>query len=103
MKAGVSKSGSPAPKPTTSTPAFFIALALALTARVIDSETRLTRSARGNMGPTPSAFGGRHLRRRRRGTVSKAPDRGKRYGRTVGDAKPGSTLSVNISDVARVE
>src|SRR5687767_10862863 len=50
MNAGVSKSGSPAPKPTTSTPAFFIALALALTARVIDSETRLIRSARGNMG-----------------------------------------------------
>src|SRR5256885_1388512 len=29
MKAGVSKSGSPAPKPTTSIPAFFMALALA--------------------------------------------------------------------------
>src|SRR4051812_31678441 len=45
MKAGVSKSGSPAPKPTTSTPAFFSALALALTARVIESATNLTRSA----------------------------------------------------------
>ena len=43
MNAGVSKSGSPAPKPTTSTPAFFIALALALTARVIDSETSFIR------------------------------------------------------------
>src|SRR5882724_11391892 len=49
MKAGVSKSGSPAPKPTTSTPAFFMALALALTARVIDSEIRFMRSARGNI------------------------------------------------------
>src|SRR6478735_2055966 len=49
MNVGVSKSGSPAPKPTTSTPAFFSAFALALTARVIDSETRLIRSARGNI------------------------------------------------------
>src|SRR5947208_13257648 len=49
MNAGVSKSGSPAPKPTTSTPAFFSAAALALTARVIDSETSFIRSARGNM------------------------------------------------------
>jgi len=31
INAGVSKSGSPAPKPTTSIPAFFMALALALT------------------------------------------------------------------------
>ena len=45
MNAGVSKSGSPAPKPTTSTPAFLSALALALTARVIDSETSFIRSA----------------------------------------------------------
>src|SRR6266700_3586388 len=45
MNAGVSKSGSPAPKPTTSTPAFLSALALALTASVIESETRLIRSA----------------------------------------------------------
>src|SRR5687768_10793446 len=50
MKAGVSKSGSPAPKPTTSMPAFFIALALALTARVIESLTSFIRSARANMG-----------------------------------------------------
>src|SRR3954467_11867095 len=54
MNAGVSKSGSPAPNPTTSTPAFFIAAALALTARVMDSETRATRSARGNMVRTPA-------------------------------------------------
>src|SRR6185312_4623494 len=45
INAGVSKSGSPAPKPTTSTPAFFRALALALTLRVIDSEMRFIRSA----------------------------------------------------------
>src|SRR3989440_10157380 len=49
MNAGVSKSGSPAPKPTTSTPAFFSAAALALTARVIDSETSFILSASGNM------------------------------------------------------
>src|SRR6188472_292791 len=49
MNAGVSKSGSPAPNETTSTPAFFIALALALTARVIDSATSFMRSARGNI------------------------------------------------------
>src|SRR5688572_19850399 len=50
MKAGVSKSGSPAPNPTTSTPAFRSAAALALTASVIDSDTRLIRSARRNIG-----------------------------------------------------
>src|SRR5882757_7375952 len=49
MKAGVSKSGSPAPKPTTSTPAFLRALALALTARVIESDTSFIRSARAIM------------------------------------------------------
>src|SRR3954452_6167825 len=49
MNAGVSKSGSPAPNPTTSTPAFFSAAALALTASVIDSDTSFIRSARGNM------------------------------------------------------
>src|SRR5882757_8192460 len=49
MKAGVSKSGSPAPKPTTSTPAFLRALALALTARVMDSDTSFIRWARGIM------------------------------------------------------
>src|SRR2546421_465521 len=53
IKAGVSKSGSPAPKPTTSTPAFFSAAALALTARVMDSETRFIRSATGNMVHAP--------------------------------------------------
>src|SRR5687767_238155 len=49
MNAGVSKSGSPAPKPTTSIPAFFMALALALTARVIESATSFIRSARANI------------------------------------------------------
>src|SRR5215213_8251015 len=49
MNAGVSKSGSPAPKPTTSTPAFLSAAAFALTARVIDSEINFIRSDRGNM------------------------------------------------------
>ncbi len=43
MKSGVSKSGSPAPKETTSTPAFLRALALAVTARVIDSAMRSRR------------------------------------------------------------
>ena len=32
-------------------PAFFMALALALTARVIDSETSFIRSAKGNINP----------------------------------------------------
>src|SRR5687768_3105366 len=50
MNAGVSKSGSPAPKPTTSMPAFFMAPALALTARVIESATSFIRSARANIG-----------------------------------------------------
>src|SRR4051794_17823109 len=49
MNAGVSKSGSPAPKPTTSMPAFFMAPALALTARVIESATSFIRSARANI------------------------------------------------------
>src|SRR5438045_922688 len=49
MNAGVSKSGSPAPKPTTSTPAFFSALALAVTARVIESDTSFIRCARTAM------------------------------------------------------
>src|SRR5688572_2910194 len=49
MNAGVSKSGSPAPKPTTSTPAFFSALAFAVTARVIESDTSFIRLASGNM------------------------------------------------------
>src|SRR5207237_5384834 len=54
INAGVSKSGSPAPKPTTSIPAFFIAFALALTARVIDSDTSFTRSASGNIAKAPA-------------------------------------------------
>src|SRR6476646_5552747 len=58
MNAGVSKSGSPAPKPTTSTPDFFKAAALALTARVIDSEINFIRSANGNMGTHPSKVQG---------------------------------------------
>src|SRR5947209_19494045 len=45
MKEGVSKSGSPAPKETTSTPAFLRALALAVTARVMDSAMSLRRLA----------------------------------------------------------
>src|SRR5205814_10170403 len=49
INAGVSKSGSPAPNPTTSTPAFFSAAALALTLRVIDSETSSIREASGNI------------------------------------------------------
>src|SRR3954467_14876438 len=47
MKAGVSKSGSPAPKRTTSMPCFCMALAFAPTARVMDSEIKDVRSARG--------------------------------------------------------
>src|SRR5258707_11577935 len=64
MKAGVSKSGSPAPKPTTSTPAFFSALALALTARVMESATSLTRWARGIMDGISGWFvsGGKRYR-----------------------------------------
>src|SRR5258708_27839047 len=50
MNAGVSKSGSPEPNPTTSTPAFLRALALALTARVMQSATSFTRTARGIIG-----------------------------------------------------
>src|ERR1700677_4420814 len=57
INAGVSKSGSPAPNPTTSTPAFFKAFALALTANVIDSGASFTRSARGNIGKTPQNKG----------------------------------------------
>src|SRR5687768_12824217 len=51
MKAGVSKSGSPAPKRTTSIPCFCMALALAPTARVMDSEMRAVRSAKGIISP----------------------------------------------------
>src|ERR1051326_6577482 len=42
---GVSKSGSPAPNPTTSMPAFFMAAALGLTARGIDLEINDIRLA----------------------------------------------------------
>src|SRR6202012_681624 len=42
---GVSKSGSPAPNETTSTPAFFNALAFAVTAKVIDSAISFKRLA----------------------------------------------------------
>src|SRR3954469_5351978 len=49
MNAGVSKSGSPAPKPTTSTPAFFSAAAFALTFSVIASLTALIRRASGKV------------------------------------------------------
>src|SRR5258706_5221571 len=58
MNVGVSKSGSPAPNPTTSTPAFLSALALALTARVMESATSLTRSARGIIGHLQFEFVG---------------------------------------------
>src|SRR3954447_20142422 len=51
MKVGVSKSGSPAPKETTSTPAFLRALALAVTARVMDSAMSLRRLANCMMAP----------------------------------------------------
>src|SRR4051794_35605781 len=80
MKAGVSKSGSPAPKPTTSTPDFLRALALALTARVMDSATRAMRSARGIMagslqwgiraGEGSGARGGGQMRARKSGARS---------------------------------
>src|SRR6476646_2359985 len=53
MNAGVSKSGSPAPNPTTSTPAFLSAAALALTLSVIDSDTSSIREARGNIAVAP--------------------------------------------------
>src|ERR1700683_3702018 len=49
INAGVSKSGSPAPNPTTSIPALRIAAALALTASVIDSEISFISSASGNI------------------------------------------------------
>src|SRR3954470_8427191 len=44
MWAGVGKSGSPAPKPITGSPAAFSALALASTARVADSAMAATRA-----------------------------------------------------------
>ena len=53
--AGVSKSGSPAPNPTTSTPAFFSAFALAVTANVIDSDTSDRRSDSGIIRGPPGA------------------------------------------------
>src|ERR1700722_13421708 len=65
INTGVSKSGSPAPNPTTSIPAFFIAPGLALTARVIDSDTSFIRSASGNIRIPP-----RIQYKTRRGTVS---------------------------------
>src|SRR5208283_1578262 len=43
MCCGVSKSGSPAPKPTTSSPAAFIALALASMASVSDGDKEAAR------------------------------------------------------------
>src|SRR5436190_1765090 len=90
MNAGVSKSGSPAPNPTTSTPAFFSAAALALTARVIDSETRLIRSASGNMGGTPARAVG-YAPSAGAGEVRWTPVRpvGTGYGRSIGGGGPG--------------
>src|SRR5215213_6737892 len=77
MNAGVSKSGSPAPKPTTSMPAFFMAPALALTARVIESQQSFIRSARANIGwflreksRKGTEAGGRKQAREQRGTPS---------------------------------
>src|SRR3954462_11726046 len=62
MKAGVSKSGSPAPKPTTSTPAFLRALALARRERVRDSATRDMRGGGGIMGgAAPRGLGGERV------------------------------------------
>src|SRR3954469_22249628 len=81
MWAGVGKSGSPAPKPMTSRPAAFIALAFASTASVADSAIAAiraeTRGRAGTAGPVglegavmarivaPAQCGWRgHLRRR---------------------------------------
>src|SRR4051794_14377778 len=55
MNDGVSKSGSPAPKPTTSTPAFFNAAAFALTLSVIASLTALIRRASGTVAMVQTA------------------------------------------------
>src|SRR4051794_3293409 len=78
MNAGVSKSGSPAPNPTTSTPAFFSALALALTARVIDSDTNFIRSASPIMDGSP-------------GKESKAENRSGTGGSVNGTQREGET------------
>src|SRR5881394_2128113 len=80
INAGVSKSGSPAPNPTTSIPAFFIALALALTASVIESATTFTRSAKGIMGSGAPETGEKNLCnpyfRNNRGPQTVSPSRG---------------------------
>src|SRR4051812_29590902 len=60
MKPGVSKSGSPAPKETTSTPAFLRALALAVTASVMDSAMSLRRLA-NCMGAPEGSSGARFV------------------------------------------
>src|SRR3954469_10250477 len=80
MNDGVSKSGSPAPKPTTSTPAFFSAAALALTLSVIASLTALIRRASGTVAMVQTApvesWGDRI-------------ERGRRYRRSTGHATRG--------------
>src|SRR5262247_4115405 len=66
MWAGVSKSGSPAPKLMTSTPAALSFAALAVTARVIDGliGSRRDASLSGNIGfPVFAAERGDHGRR----------------------------------------
>ena len=56
MCSGVGKSGSPAPKPITSSPAAFSALALASMARVADSETAAMRDETRCSGEGAIAF-----------------------------------------------
>src|SRR4051812_43361940 len=86
IKPGVSKSGSPAPKPTTSPPAFFSAAALALTASVIDSQQSSIRSARGNMGSAPRGLGAENPR----GCSNRARDVSGRDGADQGKGRKGS-------------
>ena len=92
MWAGVGKSGSPAPKPITGSPAALSALALASTASVADSAmapTRWLTRARvrgvGNSGSsgdeTALAMWHAHRRRRRRSIVPRFADPG-RWGAT---------------------
>src|SRR4051812_49228096 len=96
MNAGVSKSGSPAPKPTTSTPAFFKALALALTARVIESATSFIRSARANIwvgSPGKVAKG-----YERRGVKASRPTKG----RTQAFHECGTRIDTNGHESSRI-
>src|SRR4051812_20283961 len=88
MNAGVSKSGSPAPKPTTSIPAFFMAAALALTANVIDSQHKLIRSATGNIRNSL------HVRRSQRYSISIAGSRRFRVGQRCLTQQIGAAIEV---------